>query len=225
MKNQQCKGSEGYTLVELMIVIAIIGVLVSIATPNFLKSRQRAYGSACLTNRRNIEAAEIAHLASNNMPSLHIDERYSCPVGGIYIWLATDPEDPEYPEIACSVHYAGSAALPDQPSDSPPDSPLGDTDDSVDPPPQEADEPVNSPVDALEALIVAVETLGLKGKGKDGEDQIIKKLEDALKEIGKGKISQAEKKLTDFKKQVEKNKKIDPNDKSTLLGMADDIKI
>lgn len=48
----------GFTLVELMIVIAILGLLVSIAAPNFLKSRQRAQKNLCISNLRVIDHAK-----------------------------------------------------------------------------------------------------------------------------------------------------------------------
>lgn len=48
----------GFTLVEIMIVVAIIGLLASIAVPNFVKSRQQAQKIACINNLRQIEGAK-----------------------------------------------------------------------------------------------------------------------------------------------------------------------
>ena len=48
----------GFTLVELMIVIAILGLLVSIAVPNYVKSRQRAQRNLCISNLRVIDHAK-----------------------------------------------------------------------------------------------------------------------------------------------------------------------
>jgi prepilin-type N-terminal cleavage/methylation domain-containing protein len=47
----------GFTLVEIMIVVAIIGLLASIAIPNFMKSRETANQTACISNLRQIEGA------------------------------------------------------------------------------------------------------------------------------------------------------------------------
>ena len=50
--------TSGFTLVEIMIVVAIIGLLASIAVPNFMKSRQQAQKIACINNLLQIEGAK-----------------------------------------------------------------------------------------------------------------------------------------------------------------------
>ena len=48
----------GFTLLEIMIVVAIIGLLAAIAVPAFMKARNNARRSACINNMRLIEASK-----------------------------------------------------------------------------------------------------------------------------------------------------------------------
>jgi prepilin-type N-terminal cleavage/methylation domain-containing protein len=49
--------NDGFTLVEIMIVVAIIGLLASIAIPNMTQARERTRQSACINNLQQIEGA------------------------------------------------------------------------------------------------------------------------------------------------------------------------
>jgi prepilin-type N-terminal cleavage/methylation domain-containing protein len=56
MKNNS-SNRQGFTLVEIMIVVAIIGLLATMAIPNFRASRDRANTVACINNLTKIEGA------------------------------------------------------------------------------------------------------------------------------------------------------------------------
>jgi prepilin-type N-terminal cleavage/methylation domain-containing protein len=49
---------KGFTLVEIMIVVAIIGLLAAIAVPSFMRARTRSQQNACINNLRQIDGAK-----------------------------------------------------------------------------------------------------------------------------------------------------------------------
>src|SRR5215471_9943008 len=68
MKLQTSKKS-GFTLVEIMIVVAIIGLLAAIAIPNFVKARTTSQQNACINNLRQLDGAVQQYALEAKLPA------------------------------------------------------------------------------------------------------------------------------------------------------------
>lgn len=105
---------KGFTLIEIMIVVAIIGILVAIAVPGFIHSRERARATACQENLIRIDQAIQQYIIMERVegevpltiPLSYLvgEESYIrnnpvCPSGGTYVLGIPNDNEP----VTCTI--------------------------------------------------------------------------------------------------------------------------
>ena len=113
------KARHGFTLVEIMIVVLIIGILLAIAVPNFIRARETSRAKSCTSNLKQIDSAKEQWAMDNKIPAgsttaptftdlvgatKYIKSTPSCPSNGTYTInaIGTNP--------VCSVGNNGTGS-------------------------------------------------------------------------------------------------------------------
>ena len=107
---------QAFTLIEVMIVVAIIGLLLTLVIPNLVKSREMSQKNVCIANLRQLNNAIVVWAFENNHvagdiidpdaligSTNYLRQMPICPAGGVYLFHAVQ----DSPQVSCTFDHLG----------------------------------------------------------------------------------------------------------------------
>ena len=111
--------NDGFTLLELMIVCVVIGILASIAMPNYALTKARSGRASCVSNQRNLYAAATLYVMENGITDAVLTSTDLLVAGAIPVRLADcldehidDQDDYTITIVSGAVTDVGCLAAP-----------------------------------------------------------------------------------------------------------------
>ena len=104
---------KGFTLIEILLVVAVSGILTTAAVPKFFNVRRKAQENVCLANRHLIDRVDTLYFVQEGKHSASVQElvdaKYlgdlpECPCGGVYLWVPASEDNAQYNVVICSMH-------------------------------------------------------------------------------------------------------------------------
>lgn len=112
---REMKNQKGFTLIEIMIVVLIIGILLAIAIPNFLKARTTSQAKSCISNLKQIDTATQQYAmtpGATDPPTVALLTPYlkawpsGCPATGVaYVAPTSLTASPVCPSVATQTAH------------------------------------------------------------------------------------------------------------------------
>jgi prepilin-type N-terminal cleavage/methylation domain-containing protein len=93
---RSCAGCSGFTIVELAIVCVVLGILVSLAVPNYSRSKAHSARSSCISNQRNLYMAATLYMSDTGIRDAVMNAQDLYDEGRISEGLSDCPQDPEH---------------------------------------------------------------------------------------------------------------------------------